>query len=100
MAELAPQEEIVALRKPEQIFTQNYLNDPIRFDTDARFVPDTVLRQLGEKVIVNRDQAEFAVFEMNAADAQWYPVTMFRPVYHRFDLERAVKRQIRQLFEE
>lgn len=97
MAELAPPEVIAALRRPKQIYTEAYLNDPIKFDTDIRFIPETVIGQLNEIEVLPRDTADFVVVELNNAEQQYYAVTMFSALYNKDDFKKIIDRRIRQL---
>jgi hypothetical protein len=97
MAELAPQELIASLRRPKTILTDAYLNDPIQFDPDDRFEPESVLRQLNEIPIVDRDSVEFVMADINKQHEQWYPITMFRIRYSRGDVARVVDKQFKEL---
>jgi hypothetical protein len=83
MAILAPADLIASLRRPKTVFTENYLNDPIRFPPDERFYPVSALRQLGEYTVVERDNAEFPVVDLNATGSQYYAVTMVSPTFKR-----------------
>jgi hypothetical protein len=97
MAELAPDELIASLRRPKTIFTQNYLNDPINFDPDERFEPESAIRQLQQLSIVNRDSVGYALADINKRESQWYPITMFRPVLARQDIGRTIDKQFKWL---
>lgn len=97
MAELAPNELIASLRKPKQIFTQAYLDDPIQFQVDERFQPETVLRQMNEFSVVERDNANFAVVDSGVTGSSYYPVLMNSPVFNRTVFTKNIDRNFRQL---
>lgn len=97
MAELANVEQIAALRRPKQLFTQAYLDDPITVITDERFIPETRLKQLNEIAVVERDQADFATVDINAVGAQNFPVLMTTTVYERTDFLRTIDKEFKQL---
>jgi hypothetical protein len=97
MAELAPEDLIQTLRRPKQVFTDAYLNDPITFNTDARFLPETVLKQLNEVAIVERDGTEYMIVDMNATEPQYYPIHMAATEYNRSDYLRTVSKTFTEL---
>jgi|SRR6185312_362811 len=103
MSVLAPDDVIAALRRPKLIFTQDFLNDPIEFPPDPRFIPVTVLKQLNIIEIIDRDQAEFAIIELNSeldqSNDRYYPSTMFSPTYNRDDVKRIIDVNITQLLQ-
>jgi hypothetical protein len=72
------------------IFTDAYRDDPIQFKPDQRLIPETVLRQLDSESLVERDPAEYAVVNVNAANSVNYTVTMISAVYNRDDVERKI----------
>jgi hypothetical protein len=83
MAKLAPQEEIESLRKPSQLFTADFLNSPVRFDTPKEILPETLARQEQLMAVVERDLADFVHVNLNAKTKTWYPVGMFRVLFNR-----------------
>lgn len=97
MAALATQEQIAALRRPKQLFTQAYLDDPILVNSDQRFIPETALRELDEIAVVERDQSEFALVDINAEGEQNYPIHMISVVYERTDFLRTIDKRFTQL---
>lgn len=97
MATLATQEQIAALRRPKQLFTQAYLDDPITVVSDQRFIPETALRELDQIAIIERDQSDFATVDINAEAEQNFPVHMFSVVYERTEYLRTVDKQFTQL---
>lgn len=97
MAELAPKDVIASLRRPKQIYTEGFLDDPLKFDTDKRLEVETLLRELNEITMVERDQAEFAVIDIGADGEEYYPVPMYTLDYNRSDVERKVNKRITEL---
>lgn len=97
MPELASLDEIAGLRKPKQIFTQAYLDDPIQFTTDQRLIPETLVRQVQDFPVVNRDFAQFLSVNLSATGPQFYPVSMYTSAINRADYGRHIKREITQL---
>jgi len=97
MAELAPKDLITSLRTPQYLFTDSYLNDPIKFPADPRFVPETVVRQLEAFIVLPRDLAQFAVVELNTTDQQFLTVSMYKTAYNRDDFNKVIKRKFTQL---
>ena len=97
MAELAPNEEIVRLRKPQQIFTDAYLNDPIQFAPTEPFNVESAVEQLQTVPVVRRDFAQFLQVELNATGSQLYPVQMYINRLERSDYERNIDRTFRRL---
>jgi len=97
MAQLASLEEIASFRKPKQIYTQAYLDDPIRFNTDERFIPESLIRQVQDFPTVNRDFAQFVSVNLSATGSQFYPVSMYTSALNRADYTRHIDRTIKQL---
>ncbi len=96
MAQLAPEDVVASMRRPEVITTHAYINDPIKFTVDGRFYPETVLAQIGEIPIVDRDGANFAVIEYGTTGKTFYPIPMTSPIYKH----AAVKKHIDHTFRE
>ena len=97
MASLPPLEEIASLRRPKQIFTDAYLDDPILFKTDQRFFPESLIRQVQTFPTIDRDFAQFVTVNLSATGSQYYPVAMHTTALHRGDFLRQVDREIKQL---
>lgn len=97
MAELAPKDVIASLRRPRLIFTDAYLNDPIKFEVDDRFQPETVLKQLDDIAIIDRDGAQFAIVDVGVSGSLYYPVEMNSPLYKRSMLLKNIDTTFRQL---
>jgi hypothetical protein len=100
MAVLASQDAIAALRRPKVVFTDAYLNDPIQFDADARFIPQTVIAQDNSIELIGRDNTDFVVVTINAPKPQLYSLDMFKVIYNRADLSRTIDKKFRQLVSE
>jgi hypothetical protein len=90
--ELLPPDAIARIRYPTQIFTEAYLNDPIRFEPDPRFNAESVTRQETDLPVVLRDYAEFLEVNLNSKTAIEFPVTMYRRILNRFDYDRVIDR--------
>ena len=97
MPELAPIDLIASLRRPQQLFTQSYLDDPIQFPADPRFLPITAVKQLNAYIILPKDLAQFNIVELNQATNQFYTATMYSRTIKREDFQRLIDRRIRQL---
>lgn len=97
MAQLASLDEIASFRKPKQIYTQAYLDDPIQFRTDERFIPETLIRQVQDFPTISRDFAQFVSVNLSATGSQFYPVSMYTLALNRADYTRHIDRTIKQL---
>jgi hypothetical protein len=97
MAELAPQDAIAALRRPKIVFTDAYKDDPIQFNTDERFIAQTVIAQNENIGVIERDATDFAVVTLNASKPQLYSLDMFSTVYNRVDITRIIDKEFKQL---
>jgi hypothetical protein len=97
MAELAPNEVIASLRRPAVIFTENYLNDPVKFDPDERFEPESTLRELRKIAIAERDSVGYALVDINKREPQWYPKMMYRLVHSQPDVTRTIDKEFSEL---
>lgn len=98
MAVLPPIEEIASLRTPKQIFTTAYLNDPIKFNTDARLSPESLLEQVQDYIPSPRDFAQFIIVDLSSVTNRWCPVTMYTSALNRADYETIfANRQFTQL---
>jgi hypothetical protein len=93
------------VRRPDVLYTSNYLNDAIKYDTDPRLqlVSGTLpgIRQLddssGELFQYRRDQADFLVADLNdTGSIQWNSVQLYSPLYDRAQVERTIDRAFRQ----
>lgn len=97
MTQLAPADVITTLRRPKYLFTDSYLNDPIKAIDIVQFLPQTVIAQLNAYIVLPRDHAEFTVVELNQAVQQFYVAQMYSRTIDRTDYERVVDRRISQL---
>jgi hypothetical protein len=101
-ASLAPVSLINSIRRPTFIYTTSYLNDPIEFPPDPRFLPISAVIQLNAYNIISRDLASFNIVELNTTDAEWYATQMYHrfkpdPVLARKDYARIFDLTIKQL---
>jgi hypothetical protein len=83
--------------QPKIIYTQAYLDDPIRFVVDARFDPESVLHHIDGIAVVDRDSTNFFIAEINTSHQVYYPVTFVVPVHQRSSVGRVIDKTIRQL---
>jgi hypothetical protein len=90
MRELLPQDQVSMVRRPTVVFTQAYLDDPIRFTPDVRILPETLARQLQQTTSVVRDFADFVEINLSSAIPQLYPVPMHSIIYRRSDINRHI----------
>jgi hypothetical protein len=97
MAELAPQEVIASLRRPKVIFTQDFIDDPIKINTDERFHPETVLRQIEDIPVSDRDGANFVIVDIGLKTPSWYPIHMLSPLYNRVAYTTHINREFKEL---
>ena len=73
--------EVDAARRPTQIYTQGYLDSPIQYGADPRFIPSTVARQLSvlpDKI--KRDYASALQVNLNTNTQQGIMVNMNSPI--------------------
>lgn len=97
MPSLAPEEVILQLRRPAVLYTNEYLNDPIKFNVDQRFIPETVLKQFDSISVVERDNADFIEISVGSPSASIYPVYMMSSVYNQDDYNRIIDKTFKQL---
>lgn len=97
MPPFASDKEIADLRRPKQLYTTAYINDPIFFNTDQRLTPESVLAQVQNFTVVQRDFAQFATVHLSATASQFYPVAMYRTDVDRGDFLRHIDREFKQL---
>lgn len=83
MAELAPQDAILASRRPTTFFTDDYLNDPIQFTTDQDFIPESIISQNQFFAVVTRDSVEYVNINLNSSGSVFYPISMTTPTFQR-----------------
>lgn len=83
MAELTPQEQAIKNRHPNLIFSDAFLNDPIKFTNDLRFDPESALKETTSLPLAPRDSANFVVLDLGKSDAQLYSTEMYSPKYNR-----------------
>lgn len=88
---VATPSEVDRIREPELIFTDNYLNDPIRYRADDRFRPHTVVQQFPELPSqLKRDFAEFLQIDRNDDRPQLLTISMFSNVADRVLYKRVM----------
>lgn len=76
--------EVDAVRRPTQIYTQGYLESPIEYKVDPRFIPPTVARQLSDLPDkIKRDYASALQINLNADGSQGIMVNMISPIWLR-----------------
>lgn len=74
---VATPSEIDRIRYPNIIFTQEYLDDPIKFVADSRFFPSTVVQQFSELPDqLPRDFADFLEVNINSDDPQLLTINL------------------------
>lgn len=89
------------IRSPRVIYTDRYLNDPIQFEPDPRFDPNSLLSYLtgsdGTPVkTYDRDQADFVQVNLNSTINSYRMVHMFSPIYDRERYDRTIDRKFTQ----
>lgn len=78
--------EVDKIRYPDQVFTDSYLNDPIQYNIDRRFIPTPLVEQIQEtQNVVKRDFASFLQVQANKTDAPQY--VAFNTFSHRWNRE-------------
>jgi len=90
-----PLDAIQQIRHPSEVFTDAYLNDPIKFDPDDRFDPESAIRQETEIPVVERDFGLYVTVNLNAKEPANLPVSMFTKVIDRDDYIRLIDRDFR-----
>jgi hypothetical protein len=84
-------------RSPTIVFTDAYLNDPIKFVQDPRFAPETALRELPSQSLALRDEFGYLQINLNTTEPQNYPVRMITTVLNRYDFKKVVNTTFTQL---
>ncbi len=83
--------EVDAIIHPTQIYTDGYLQSPIQYNVDQRFIPSTVTQQLSVLPdALSRDFASAVQININTTDRQGYPINMFSPVWDRAQYQKVV----------
>lgn len=82
-------------RYPEIIVTEDYLNDPIKFRSDPRFVEPTFVSQSIDSPYarpdqIKRDFAEFLQIDRNYTGSQVLSVNMVSPHWNRVAYEKVI----------
>lgn len=93
--QVLPLDAVAAIRHPQEIYTDAYLNDPIRFASDARFEAETVIRQTTTLPIVDRDAAEFITININSHAPALVPIRMYSHVLDRASYLKFIDRSFR-----
>jgi hypothetical protein len=90
--------EVDRVRYPEQLFTDGYLNDPIRYSPDNRYRQRTLVQQLDVLPSqISRDYAEFLQVDANNNRPQYFAINLYAPRWSRTQYERVISPQ-RQAF--
>ena len=73
------------VRRPTVLYTEGYDNDPTEFNTDERFLRDSITLQIEDMPdAVSRDMARFLKININdTADSEWHSIAMVSPIYNR-----------------
>jgi hypothetical protein len=89
--------DIDRVRYPEQLFTDGYLNDEIRFRPDRRFQQRTLVQQLDVLPDqISRDFAEFLQVRFgDDVPPQYFAINLYSPVWSRSLYEQAIGPQRR-----
>lgn len=76
--------EVDSIHRPDQLYTAGYLDTPIEYVTDKRFIPATVTAELKSLPdALQRDFASAVQININTDDRQGFPVNMYSPVWDR-----------------
>lgn len=76
--------DLDAIRRPQQFFTDEYLNDPIQVKADQRFEPQTVVQQFpGLPNQIARDFASYVQIDRNDDSPQLMTLNMFSNLIDR-----------------
>jgi hypothetical protein len=76
--------EVDTIHRPDQIFTAGYLDTPIQYVTDQRFIPSTVTTELASLPdALQRDFVSAVEININTEDRQGFPINMYSPVWDR-----------------
>jgi hypothetical protein len=83
------------VRYPEIIATEDYLNDPIKFRADPRFIEPTFVSQSVDSPYarpnqIKRDFAEFLQIDRNYTGSQVLSVNMVSPHWNRVSYEKVI----------
>lgn len=77
---------IDAVRQPDVIATDSYLNDPIEFKTEKRLFQQSIIAEVsGGFVQYQRDESNYLRININqeVQPGQKMPVLMYSPLYKR-----------------
>ena len=87
-----PDDAVARIRRPVEVYTDAYLNDPIQFDPQVAFEPETVVPQVSDVVVVDRDLASYMTVDINAKTSAVLPISMTSTVINRADYLRIINR--------
>lgn len=83
--------EVDSLRRPDQIYTDGYLQSPIEYHADPRFIPSTVTNQLSTLPdALVRDFASAVQINLNTTDRQGFPINMYSPTWSRTKYNKVI----------
>lgn len=74
----------------EIIYTEAYLNDPIRFEVDPRLAAKSVVEDAMGESLQTRDLNGFVFTDLNPETPAFYPTRMFSPLYNRFTINDVI----------
>jgi hypothetical protein len=87
--------EVDRIRYPNIIFTQEYLDDPIKFVADSRFIPSTVVQQFPElPEQLTRDFADFLEVDINKDTPQLLTINLASKVVDPFQYKKILSSKI------
>jgi hypothetical protein len=83
--------EVDAVRRPDQIYTEGYLNSPIRYKTDPRFIPSLVTKELNSLPdSLKRDFVSAVQININTEDRQGFVINTYSPTWSREKYNRVM----------
>ena len=89
------------IRRPEIVYTEAYLDDPIRFNTDQRLFNDPVTITKEPLKVYRRDVTGYLAVYMNKPDEEEYSETLtintFSPVFSRAGYNKYIPRTFSEL---
>lgn len=74
----------------EIIYTEAYLNDPIRFEADPRLVVNSIVEDAMGESLQTRDLNGFVLTDINPETTSYYPSRMFSPLYNRLTINDVI----------
>jgi hypothetical protein len=89
-------EELQSFRRPDVVYTDRFLNDPIRFNPDDAFLPESVIEQETDIVLYPQDNLSFKLVPLNRNFSEYLPVRTYIAKYNPEKVREYINSQFLQ----